>query len=329
LLGDCKLLNDKINRWQLAAVDGPLFQQVNERLDHLANALYHDYEPTIGPFPEYWRRLESWVENVGSEDDQKLLFRLAAELFFVGDKELDNLYRVAFNANVCHWLIDQLRLELDDPQLESSVGQALDRTWFCPVTDSMRINAFYHLNHISGRDYRPDWRSLAKFGDPTRVDAFLRQKIDRVVLLEDFVGSGSQIEPVVSFLCGLPKPPPTLLIPLIICPAGAAAAAQWSVENPALTVSPVIRLEPHDFLGQHVAANEPPNFPLFRRLVQDTFALVLNGADPIATKTYTAFGFRHTGSLVVLATNCPDNTLPLVHHRSDTWQPLFPRASRI
>lgn len=323
------MLDERIYLWQLNASDGEEFQQISERLYALADALYSTYEPTIGPFSEYWQRLEAWIENVDTEEDQKLLFRLAAEVFFVGARELDSLYRVAFNANITQWLIDQLNCTLDDPELHSKVSKALERTWFCPITDSMRINAFYHLNHISGRDYRPDWRSLARFGDPVSLCDYLRQNIDRVVLLEDFVGSGSQIEAAVKFLRELPHRPQTLLVPLIICPAGLTAAKTWQFENPALKVAPVMRLGARDFLTDKPVANEPGTLARFRKLVEDTFPQVLNGADPIATKTYTPYGFWKTGSLVVLATNCPDNTLPLLHHRSATWNPLFPRASRI
>jgi hypothetical protein len=323
------LLQDKITSWQLSSDDGPQFQDVNGRLETLADALYCDYEPTKGPFPEYWSRLESWINNVDVEEQQKLLFRLAAELFFVGNKELDNLYRVAFNANVTQWIIDQLNLQVDDPMLGTAVADALERTWFCPVTDSMRINAFYHLNHISGRDYRPDWRSLAKLGCSCKLSDFISKKIDRLVLLEDFVGSGSQIEEAIHFLRDLPVCPPTLLIPLIICPAGIQESVSWQTQNPSLTISPVIRLSTRDFLSKDPTPGEPENFADFRHLVNDTFATVLNGACPIETKTYSPFGFAFTGSMIVLATNCPDNTLPLVYHRSGTWRPLFPRASRI
>ena len=322
-------LVDTVNRWTRSSADGVVFQETNERLENLATVLYSNYEPMTGPFPEYWQRLESWIENVPSEDDQKLLFRLAAQLFYVGTKELDNLYRVAFNANVTQWLITELGSSLDDPNLETTLGQALRRTWFCPITDSMRINAFYHLNHISGRNFRPDWRSLAAFGDNVKLETFLRANIDRIVLLEDFVGSGSQIEPAITFLSTLGHRPPTLLVPLIICPAGLTAAESWKRANPGLTISPVVRLHPRDFLGPNPVLNESDVFPMLRPLIDNTYPQVLNGGDPITTKTYTAYGFRQTGSLVVLATNCPDNTLPLVHFKSDTWNPLFPRASRI
>jgi hypothetical protein len=323
------LLSDKVNQWQLSANDGVAIEHVNERLDHLADVLYCGYEPTVGPHPEYWQRLEAWVENVGSEEYQKLLFRLAAELYFVGPRELETLYRVAFNANVTHWIIAQLGVQLDDPNLESVVLTALERTWFCPITDSMRINAFYHLNGISGRDYRPDWIALARFGDSVQVDTFISNDVDRIVLLEDFVGTGSQITPAIEFLSSRPHPRPTLLVPLFICPEGVNRANAWCAANPNLTLSPVVQLRAREFLGEHAVSNEPSNYSEFRPLIQATYPTVLDGGDPFETKTYGPFGFGGTGSLVVLATNCPDNTLPLVHYESGTWRPLFPRASRL
>jgi hypothetical protein len=38
-----------------------------------------------------------------------------------------------------------------------------------------------------------------------------------------------------------------------------------------------------------------------------------------------AFGFERCGSLVVTFHNTPNNTLPLIHHKSDRWEPLFRR----
>ena len=73
----------------------------------------------------------------------------------------------------------------------------------------MRINAFYHLNNISGTSYRPDWLSLAKFGDRKAIADFLAAGgIERIVLLEDFVGSGDFVgrsSPVLLF-CGEVQP---------------------------------------------------------------------------------------------------------------------------
>ena len=67
------MLTDRVNRWQQSAIDGVLIQQTNERLENLAKVLYSNYEPMTGPYPDYWTRLEHWVENVDDEEDQKLL----------------------------------------------------------------------------------------------------------------------------------------------------------------------------------------------------------------------------------------------------------------
>ncbi|HWY69467.1 MAG TPA: hypothetical protein VNX88_12430 [Terriglobales bacterium] len=323
-------LPHKLQRWIMSLPDGPMFQTINEHVEHLAEELYCEYEPTKGPYPDFWQRFEDWLDNGDDETKQQSLFRLMPSLFFIGPKELDNLYRVAFNCNITAWLIDQLSLTLDDVALSSKVTEALSHTWFCPLTDSMRINAFYHLNHISGRDHRPDWLSLAVLADPAKVDTFVSsKKIERIVLLEDFVGSGSQIEPAIKFAGSLSSRLPTLIVPLVICPAGVDAARAWETSFNNVQVRPVLELRRLDFLTRAPQTDEPTDHAVFRDLAIDSFSKLLAGKTAQEAKIYGPFGFDDTGGLVILATNCPDNTLPLIHHGSVTWKPLFPRASRI
>lgn len=310
--------------------DGVAIQAVNEHVEHLARELYCEYEPTKGPYPDFWRRLELWLQNVADEADQKVLFRLLFHMFFVGSKELDNLYRVAFNENILRWLIDQLNLRLDDPDLELKLNNAVARTWFCPITDSMRINAFYHLNHLSGHSLRPDWLSLGYLGDPVKIDAFLAARnIERIVLLEDFVGSGSQIAPAIDFVGKLPSSTPTLLLPLIICPSGATSLDGWQAAFPQLSWSTVLELRPLDFITALPQVGEPILFAELRPLAIRSMPSLLGAQTLEESKIYGPFGFDGTGGLLVLATNCPDNTLPMIHHKSSLWNALFPRASRI
>ena len=323
-------LQEKLQRWIMSLPHGPLFQGVNQHVEHLAEELYCNYEPTKGPFPDFWQRFEEWLQNDDDEIKQQTLFRLMPSLFFIGPSELDDLYRVAFNCNITSWLIDQLSLTLDDAALFSKVSESLSRTWFCPLTDSMRINAFYHLNHISGRNHRPDWLSLSMLADPGKMDEFLKRKnIERIVLLEDFVGNGSQIEPAINFAGSLGSRLPTLVVPLVICPSGVDASKVWESSFTNLRVSPVLKLRNIDFLTKSPQADEPADHSDFRQLAVDSLPKLLAGRTTAEAKIYGPFGFDDTGGLVILATNCPDNTLPLVHHASTTWKPLFPRASRI
>jgi hypothetical protein len=116
---------------------------------------------------------------------------------------------------------------------------------------------------------------------------------------------------------------------LVICPAGVEAGRIWESSYTNIRVSPVLELRRTDFVTRTPQANEPTDHDDFRRLAIDSFPKLLAGQTPEEAKVYGPFGFDDTGGLVILATNCPDNTLPLVHHASDTWKPLFPRASRI
>lgn len=321
------MIQERLQRWIMALPDGPEIEAVNQHVEHLARELYWEYEPTKGPFPDFWQRLESWLNNV-AEADQKVLFRLLRHLFFIGPKELDNLYRVAYNEHVSRWLVDQLGLALDDPTLDQQLATALNETWFCPITDSMRINAFYHLNHITGSNLRPDWLSLEKLGSTTQIGAYVaQQRIKHIVLLEDFVGSGSQIKEAVSFAATLPANLPVLCLPLILCPSGVTNLNAWQAAHANLTCDAVLRLAPLDFIGPTPLPNEPALYGDIRPVALTSFATIQRSG-PHA-QLYTPYGYQQTGGLVVLSTNCPDNTLPLVHFNVPTWSALFPRASRL
>jgi hypothetical protein len=326
-----RLLKDKLPEWILNLTTGTEIERTNAQIEQLAARLFDEYEPTQGPYPKFFHRIDSWLNSLLDEEEQKLLFQLVPHIFFLGPRELEILYRVAFNIQITTWIIEEAKLKLDDPYLSSRLVQASRRTWYCPITDSMRINAFYHLNNIPGINYRPDWRSLERLGDTGKVDDFIVSNgIDRIVLLEDFVGSGSQIRAALQYVATLPNKPPVLIVPLILCPAGALMLTRFARAFSHLTFSPVIALRPQAFLSDKASPNEPALFSTVRPLLNKHYPLLLKGLDASdRAKMYGPFGFMRTGGMVVMWTNCPDNTLPVIHCKSEAWSPLFPRASRI
>ena len=69
-----------------------------------------------------------------------------------------------------------------------------------------------------------------------------------------------------------------------------------------------------------------------RDLINSSYHAVSGGVTN--GKPYDMYGYpkgKPTGGLVVMYTNTPDNTLPLIHWRphNGAWQPVFPRHSRI
>lgn len=322
-------VEERVTRWGSSVTNADLLPLV-ARIDYLAQNLYSDYEPSARPGPDFWSRCARWLDSAPSEEDQKLLLQLIPYIFFVGVSQFRAYYRAALNINVVQWISDLIGLDPEDPTGRDQLNDEIGRTWFCGITDSMQIAAFYHVNGLSGRDYRPDWRSLQKFADPAKIDTYMVQnQISRIVLLEDFVGSGSQMANSARFAAQLPSRPPILLIPLVICPEGCEKGAELRAQFYNLTFSPVIALGEEAMLTGVPLPDEPEIYTQVRDLVLRLEHLIKNGG---AETYYGPWGFPApdgTGALVVLNTNCPDNTLPLLHRTSDEWSPLFPRSSRV
>ncbi len=323
---------NKVMHWARnnnATVD---FISIWQQITYLEEKRFIEYQPTIGPNPDFRTRLMRWINYAAIEADQQTLLQLVALIFFVGSKEFGSLYRVAFNGQIIRWLIDSNNLTIDQATTGSHIKDAISRTWFCSITDSMQIASFHHVNKIEGRDYRPDWQTLMKFGDPLKIKKFMKDNgLNNLVLLEDFVGSGSQMYDVIKFAANTLSPPHRILIiPLIICPRGNEIGRQLTTHYNNLTFEPVLIMGDKSFVRPHPAGDvETDLVRALRDLVQRLHTLVTGGPPDPTKKPYSPFGFDNTGSLLVMYTNCPDNTLPIIHHGSSTWYPIFPRSSRL
>jgi len=314
--------------------NNPQFLRIESQIDYLCGRLYSEYEVTkYPPFTDFPYRLRDWLDSAPDEDDQKVLFQMVPKIFFIGSHEYASLYRAAFNGPIARWLIDQVGLNIDDETIQAKIRNEIKSTWFCAITDSMQIARFYHINNIEGTDLRPDWRVLNTLSTKYQITDFMnKEKLKRIVLLEDFVGSGSQMSSAVNFAATLPNDCPILLCPLIICPSGFNKGVQLENNYPGkVTFDPALVLDSTAILHKTPQQNEDPLNNKFREIVVRLYGRVEGTSSGIL---YGPYGFsehvENGGLLVVLYTNCPDNTLPIIHHKSDTpWHPLFPRSSRL
>lgn len=296
--------------------------QLAEELNYLSDELFHEYEPRS--YSSFEDRLELWLANVEDRTERKAMFQMLAHLFFVARGQMNSLCRTAFNDPITRWVIDDGNINLADEDIAAKLAEEMRLTWFCPLTDSMRINKFLKVNDIEGHKHRPDWRSLSEMGDATRIEAFVeRQHIKRLVLLEDFVGTGRQMTDATNYALSTLPELPILVVPLICCPDGARQGESLQASHELLEVRPILILdEPSAFVRKNAGASEPPEFPILRRMstsYEQRFAT--HFADP--------FGHGELGALSVLHTNCPDNTLPLIFDDGDEWRALFPRVGRV
>ena len=66
---------------------------INKQLISLERQLFKSYEPDKFHNGDFWLRLEKYLNNVATDTDKQLLFRLVSELFYVGPVEFEELYR--------------------------------------------------------------------------------------------------------------------------------------------------------------------------------------------------------------------------------------------
>lgn len=318
-------VSDRISRWLRTELSSELLE-VQARIEYLAAHVFHDYEPTRGPSLAFLPRCRDWLDNTSDEADQRLLVELVPNLLFVSRGEFEALYRCAFNERVIPWIVELLDIRLDDPTASAKLDAAISETWFCAGTDSMPIASFCHVNKITGMKVRPDFKSLRTLSiPPASIASVMEQNgIKRIVILDDFVGSATQIGSAISLAAVIPGSPAVLLCPLICCPNGRRNIERAIAPHGQIAFNPVFEPPSRAFIAESPESDESPAHAGLRQLAIRTCSQVCS-EDPECEP----FGFRSTGALIVLHTNCPNNTLPLVHQMSPSWKGLFPRSKRV
>lgn len=331
-------LSQKIYRWHANHPDSrSLFDNIHSFIRFRAEHSYDDYQPTkTSSTPSFEKRLLNWISNIDKDHVQQVMFKFVPKLFFVGRDEFVSLHIAAMEECIIPWLIDTNKIDIFSNDLSVLLDRAKKRTWYCPITDSMVISEFCHVNQLAGNSDRPDWRFLSKIVEDKRnlVEYIKQNSIDQIVLLEDFIGSGGQVlgkdasgvKGAIPFLCEILAENPdlkvdALIVPLIIYENGLENIVRHiSAEKDCsgkIHVKPVLILPKSMFLQQRT--NE--NAEIFDVIESINLQAGYNFR-------YGPFGYTNTGSTVVMYTNCSDNTVSLIHETLDNWVPLFPRISR-
>jgi hypothetical protein len=313
------------DKWQTDQERELLCSELIEKYELYARKLFHSYEPlsisNLDAVPrDFFQRLELWLNNYQTDADQWEAFQLVDDIFYIGRNELIELYRVAFEKVVPEWLCEIKGIDLRSKTFNQDVDKATGKTWFCPITDSLRISAFRHINHIEKPEYFPDWRSLEVFGDEKKLkDYIAEKKFEQIVMVEDFVGSGKQVTPAIEFakrVCDIP----VLVLPLVVGAVGDGKLSEIARLS-ALKISyrPVMVLAEDSIVTRAVQLNEALSSTRARELIA-SYTKITGDAD--------GFGFEvDQGYLFVAEANCPNNTIKPIYAKS-SWSPLFPRSGR-
>ena len=206
-------------------------------------------------------------------------------------------------------------------------------TWYASVTDSLIISEFYHANSITGVKCRPNFLTLKELGNPAQIKNYTNAHgFRRIVLLEDFVGTGSQGLEIVKWALAH-SDVPILFCPMVICPDGFKLFSDLAVNSSGrLKFDPVMKLGDSVFLSSFDTSDDLMKYvsDLTTRIHPNVAGTCAAGGPPYTPHGYHVPGDSHTGATVVMFSNTPDNTIPIVHFNSvnSEWIPVFPRVSR-
>lgn len=321
-------LIDEINEWD-SDLSRPFyshsFNSIYEILDYKQKNFFKQFSPTSGhSYPAFWDRLESWLGNASNDNNKKALFEFTLNIHFITGEDIQHLFLSAFSGPIKRWIIDLYNIVLDqhvDEKLNLQLHNS--HTWYCSVTDmAISISQFYKVNRIEGIDIRPDLNTLATLGNEKDIQAYIsKNDFNQIVLLEDFVGSGSQVVNILKKCSTYFKDIPILFVPLIICSNGlkdisdALACDNWRID-------PLIEIGEDDLLDLRTDLS---NKPLEREIVKIAENFSCGKTMPVNVDP--VYGFGKTGALIVLHSNTPNNTMPFIWW-TDNWNALFPRSTR-
>jgi hypothetical protein len=331
---------DKVTQWQKdSASDRIDYNDMHKFIRFRSEKSFETFLPASGPEKRFETRLINWLNNLDNVSQQSLLFRLVPDIYFFNEDEFNSLCRAAYNDIILNWLIDihSDTLNILDENLQDKLKEEITHTWFCSVTDSMNIANFCHINKIHGNSHRPNWRDFSWFADMDKVKNYIKEfNIRQIVLLEDFIGSGDQFvkkEPkncstILDCINYIQNEYKFLIVPLVICPKGQYNITNNIKELKNVKLNPVVVLSDECFINADVIVRMQTSDENKKKYYQDLYNLLqvihknvkFNGGP---------FGYKQTGSLVVLYTNCPNNTIPLIHEdKENKWRSLFPRVDR-
>ncbi len=317
-------LDELVFEWTSESGDNLGLHAKLSLLKLLGDCLYSQYQP-FPEKPNYTDRLFAWIDQVSSVYDKKILFELAIWLLFVGSEEMISLYRSSHAGIVTRWVIDQANIDITLPSAAAEIELALKATFFGSIA-GMDMGAYCRANAIQ-QSYRPDFREVGKIGDVAKLQQYLHSEgYKRVVAVEDYVGSGTQMRQAWTCL-GQLNAFPLLVSPIIVADSGAKVGRQLT-SAPNSWFQPVLATPPESAVPRFVRVGFREH--AFNKRVRSLLLRVWNKTEGnIPTQPlYGPFGCGGVGSLVLTYLNCPDNVPPAIHHTSDQWRPLFERAPR-
>jgi len=309
---------------------------------HFNDFIKHENDPLT-----FSARFHSWLLNFKDEDEKIAFFRLFDYFFYVSRKEFNHLYRSSFSKNIKLWLLALSEINPISNDVNLKLDSLVADVWFTSCTDSFNLHEFCKVNDISQKIIGIEWRGFfihnritlkeidknETIYDPVKK-ILVSNKVKMIVVLEDFVGTGTQSSNTIMKLCnivtrlkesGCMIDLNILFVPIIICPTGVKHLRELCIKFDFLKVSPVIVLPDISFLG---AVQLESSYCRECSLVLSKYNDDVFYQSSLSVNVKKSLGYGEMGVLFSKYSNTPNNSLPIFWHKSSKWFPLFERVSR-
>lgn len=319
---------ESFERGLIDGVDPERASSLRSLYETLATQLFWNYEPSRSlpkrSARDFLLRLNAWLSCFETDSERWVAFKSIEYIFYAGEEDFVELYRCAYEDKIQRALVDFNDMDIFSDQFVSELAVESQAIWVCPLTDSLRINSFLHCTGMPSQSLRPDIMSLMEFGDEEKINSYCKnEKIKYIAIVEDFIGTGSQALKSLKKLEHIYKDP-IVIVPLVICKPGYSKIMSWieTLDRDNIRFSPVLIIEDNCMVKKTPSEGEPLLFSALRGVMKSGFDKI--GID----LGYGEYGWKDTGSMVVMYSNCPNNTPPIYHATSEKWAPIFPRSDR-
>lgn len=296
----------------------------------------------IQDFPH---KLERWIEQFDTEKEKKLALLVASKITFVTEEQFRQLQEVCFQEKLRFLLLNRIISEnglqcYDYDSASSYFDSKLEQCLFAPLTDSARINQFFHVNKLDDHS-RLALRSLDIFVHPELMkrsdiveplNVYYKDK-PILIILEDYCGSGKTIS---SDLLRIIRLYPCFST-IIFCPYMITEWAERALYRIVRKRAPEIEFR--IIYGMRLSEKMRCFFKtsaLFSENEQVELKILCKKYHQryfaehrfIGKPKAFPFGYRNLQLLLVTQSNCPNHTLPIIWCTDKGWFPLFQRVQR-
>lgn len=292
-------------------------------------------------------KVDNWLQNFSQEEEKVMALYLLSEFMYFGDSQmrvlLKSLYRDLFRYPIIEVIRKSLADTLDSNAIELKFSEELKNTRFIGIGNPSESGA--HLLYFFRQENNLSKRNFIQTDE---INTAANIDVQRVVFLDDFCGSGSQVKRdkgLTDFVTYLKTTRPGVKIDylmLVGTEVGIANIAKTSLFD---NVNAVIQLD-----------NSFKVFESNSRYFMDVdLPFVLDEVKKFASEygsiliaklcevegitipaqiavcaSNNALGFGNCQLLVGFHHNTPDNTLPIIWYdeKNHTWNPIFKRYNK-